>query len=84
MLVNSVELRRAGMVRRGRKNCKSGRISDFYVTSEARAGCELRVCFLFKLVFQTPDLPLRCSPSVHRRYHCSITPSATPSCWCWC
>ena len=41
VLENSVELRRAGTARRGRKTWKSGRMGDFYVTSEARAGCEL-------------------------------------------
>jgi hypothetical protein len=41
VLENSVELRRAGTARRGRKSWKSGRMGDFYVTSEARAGCEL-------------------------------------------
>ena len=41
MLENSVELSCTGTVRHTRITWKSGRMGDFYVTSEARAGCEL-------------------------------------------
>ena len=41
VLENSVELSCTGTVRHTRITWKSGRMGDFYVTSEARAGCEL-------------------------------------------
>ena len=40
MLENSMELSCTGTVRHTRITWKSGRMGDFYVTSEARAGCE--------------------------------------------
>ena len=41
VLENSVELSCTGTARHTRITWKSGRMGDFYVTSEARAGCEL-------------------------------------------